>query len=306
LNNNNNTTECIMFPLFRNAWAMRLLGTTLLLATAATRANTTQAVELAMPGGVVASAWFQPGPRGPAVLLLHGFLQTRNYLTINALRGSLAEQGFTVLAPTLSLGVDRRKASLACEAIHSHTQGDDLAEIASWVAWLEAQGYRDIALLGHSHGSLQLLAYVVAEPSPAIKRLIAISLVGAEERQPTAMLLAQLQRARQRLAGGDAALGDYRLSYCNRYVATPASFTSYAGWLGERVLDGLTGLDMPVRVILGATDARMPADWPQRLEDRGVSVSVVAGAGHFFDAQHEFDLLDEVVAALEGSEPRGL
>jgi len=295
-----------MFPLFRHAWALRLLGCALFLITAAAQADTAQTVEQPMPNGTVASAWFQPGQRGPAVLLLHGFLQTRNYLTISALRGSLSEHGFTVLAPTLSLGVDRRKASLACEAIHAHTLDDDLAEIAAWVAWLEARGYRDIALLGHSHGSLQLLAYAAVNPSPVIKQLIAISLVGAEERQPPTALRAQQQRARERLAGGDAALDDYRLSYCNRYVAAPASFISYADWMSERVLDGLSGLDISVRMILGASDARMPPDWPQRLQDHGVSVAVVVGAGHFFDAQHEFDLLDEVFAALEGSNTGGL
>lgn len=272
-------------------------GVLLLLATAC-RVGQADTVELPLDSGATATAWFQPGDRDVAVLVLHGFLQTRNYLTVSALRGSLAEQGYTILAPTLSLGVDRRKASLPCEAAHVHTLADDLSEIARWVDWLEARGHRNIVLAGHSYGALQVLAYAAAEPAESVRMVIGVSLIGAEDQVDLALHRSQVARAAERVARGDIALDDYRLSYCNRFVASPSSFASYGRWDSEQVLEGLSGVSRETRVILGGGDIRLPRNWAQRLRSRGAKVSVIDGAGHFFDDRYEFDLLDEVLEAL--------
>lgn len=259
-----------------------------------------QTVSLSLPDGAQVSALYSPGKAGPAILLLHGFLQTRNYLTVRALGDNLAEKGFTVLAPTLSLDLDARQESMACEAAHVHTLDGDLAEIGLWVQWLEAQGYQDIRLLGHSHGSLQLLAYVAAGAPASVRQLIATSLIGIEQLQGGNAFAAQVELARERVAQGDVGLSDYHLSHCHRYVAAPHSFLSYAVWDSKRMLHELSQLPMAVQVILGGADARMSPGWPDQLRASRVAVSVIADAGHFFDAQHEFDLLDEVLAALDG------
>ena len=71
-----------------------------------------------MPSGIKATAFYSEGEAGkPAILLLLGFLQTRNYLTVNSLSTSLADEGFTILAPTLTLGISNRKRSLPCDAV---------------------------------------------------------------------------------------------------------------------------------------------------------------------------------------------
>lgn len=285
---------------------LRLLGAAAVLLAVADRANANDIVELPVGEGRTATASFHPGERGPAVLLLHGFLQTREYLTVSALRAGLADQGYTVLAPTLSLGIDRRKASLACEAVHTHQMADDLAEIAAWIAWLQARGHRDIALVGHSNGARQLLAYVNQEPLAAVRQVVAVGLIGAEDQNDPASHRAHLLRARRHLGASTPALDSFELSYCNRYVATPESFASYAGWDNARVLAALPGARVPVTVILGDADSRMPPAWPRRLREQGARVALVPGAGHFFHAHYEFDLLDEVIAALEGAHAREL
>ena len=96
----------------------------------------------------------------PAVLLLHGFLQTRDFPTVATLARGLRDAGYPVLSPTLSLNIPNRSQSLACEAIHRHSLDDDIGEIARWVDWLKSHGHRSIVLIGHSFGSLQLLAYL--------------------------------------------------------------------------------------------------------------------------------------------------
>jgi len=87
-----------------------------------------------MPSGIAANAEYLQGEPGrPTILMLHGFLQTHNFHTIHRLSAGLHDEGYTVLSPTLTLGIPFRKQSLACEAIHTHRLQDDHAEIAAWL-----------------------------------------------------------------------------------------------------------------------------------------------------------------------------
>lgn len=98
-------------------------------------------MSLIAPNGREATAEYRPGRSDlPAVLIVHGFLQTRAFPTVAALADGLAQAGFTVLTPTLTLNVSRRRHSLPCEAVHSHTFEMDVAEVAAWADWLERRG----------------------------------------------------------------------------------------------------------------------------------------------------------------------
>lgn len=133
---------------------------------------------LEMRPKISASAEYLAGQRDkPAVLLLHGFLQTREFPTVAALAQGLHDAGPAVLSPTLGLGIPNRRQSLACEAVHRHSLDDDVSEIARGVGWLKSRGHRSIVLAGHSFGSLQLLAYLNAQPDKTIKAYIGASLI---------------------------------------------------------------------------------------------------------------------------------
>jgi pimeloyl-ACP methyl ester carboxylesterase len=252
-----------------------------------------------LPNGYVATADYRPGQSGkPAVLVLHGFLSTRNFLTVLNLTNALADSGYTVLAPNLSLGVNMRDVSLACEAIHMHTLADDLAEIDYWITWLVRHGNKNVVLLGHSFGSLQELLYTLEYKNPAVKKLIAASLVDMESEIGAAVSQAQLTKAQALLDRNDNTLATYQVSYCKKYVAPPRAFLSYASWSKQRIVQAISKTSIPVEVILGSNDARMGAGWPEVLRSTGVSLHVIAGANHFFSNEHEFDLLDSVKASL--------
>ena len=104
--------------------------------------------QLEMRPKISASAEYLVGQRDkPAVLLLHGFLQTREFPTVATLARGMHDAGYTVLSPTLSLGIPNRRHSLACEAVHHHSLDDDVSEIARWVGWLKSRGHRSIVLV---------------------------------------------------------------------------------------------------------------------------------------------------------------
>lgn len=247
----------------------------------------------------IASAEYRPGQSSkPAVLVIHGFLSTRNFLTVLNLTTALADSGYTVLAPNLSLGVNMRDVSLACEAIHMHTLADDLAEINYWVEWLVSRGHTSIVLLGHSVGSLHGLLYTLEFKNPAVKKLIAASLVDMESVISVAVSQAQIKKAQALLKRNDNTLVAYQLSYCKKYVAPPEAFLSYASWTAQSVVRALAKTSVPVEVILGGSDSRIGTAWPDLLHRTGVNVHVIPGANHFFSNEHEFDLLDSVMASL--------
>lgn len=135
-------------------------------------------VTLEMPNRLIARADYQIGAADkPVVLILHGFLQTHDFHTAHNMADGLHDLGYNVLAPTLTLGVPYRNQSLACEAIHGHSLEDDEAEIGVWLDWLEARHQGPIILLGHSTGSVELLAYLSQHRDPRIKKLIGASII---------------------------------------------------------------------------------------------------------------------------------
>lgn len=244
-----------------------------------------------LPDGTVAGAEFHAGqPSRPAVLLLHGFLQTRHAPPISRLATALADQGYTVLSPTLSLGIDRRAQSLACEAVHAHTHDRDIAEIDFWIKWLVGKGYANIAVIGHSLGSGQLLHYLAQKPHTAVKKALLTSLI------PVRSSAQQSSRP-----AGQQALGRFTLSFCrNNYVAPRHAFQTYAETgSAARILQQIGKTQVPVEVILGGADTAMAKSWPAAVRKNGAAVRVIRNAGHFFDGDQEFDLMDSVESGLK-------
>lgn len=261
-------------------------------------ANDSSVVEAKLPSGKIVSADFHAGKSGlPAILVLHGFLQTHSFPTIASTKDALATAGYTVVAPTLSLGISRRNRSLSCEAVHLHTLDDDAAEVAFWVRWLVQKGHRRIILVGHSFGNLQLLSYLDRNPLPAVKQVLMISLTDVEVGQDRARLT---QNLRNRVARGENALTQVDFGHCKNYVSPPAALLSYLMLSQRSILDSVAKSAVPVKVIMGGEDDRMEAGWVEKLVSRGIAVRVIPGASHFFDNQYEFDLQEAVLQALSG------
>lgn len=251
-------------------------------------------VEL-LPSGKSVSADYRKGEKGkPAVLVLHGFLTTNGFSTVQVIVNDLADSGFTVLAPTLSLGINSRKASLPCDAIHTHTMESDVAEIDFWTRWLTAHGAHRIVMVGHSLGSLQLVTYVANHPDSAVKAVIATSLLNMQEYETAPMLAKDIHEAEKLQREKPVPLHSYRLVYCENYTATPDSFLSYVRWSPARVLSELKKRKVPVYAIMGGKDDRFGPAWIKQLRTTGIDVKVIDGANHFFDGGAEFDLLDAV------------
>jgi pimeloyl-ACP methyl ester carboxylesterase len=259
-----------------------------------------QVIQQTISDNLTATAELMPGTKaGKNILILHGFLQTRDFFTVRRLANTLHEEGHTVLLPTLSLGIDHRQQSLACEAIHNHSMAQDVTEISLWVDWLSRHSSGKITLIGHSIGSLQLLAYLDGTPSSQIEDAILISLIAfsqgpiaKESEQDRLKALAQQE-------SGELGLFEYPLAFCDRYASTPENYLSYLDWNAARSLATLNRLNIRTTVIYGGSDKRLGDNWLPQLRKANVKTVGISNANHFFNHQHEFDLSDTITELLE-------
>ena len=241
----------------------------------------------------------QGNPDLQPLLILHGFLQTADFFTVRRLGEALNDAGYTVLLPTLTLGINLRRQSLACEAIHSHSMTQDVAEISRWVDWLHHRTGKPVTLIGHSAGSLMLLAYLEGRADPPVSQTLMISLVPflqgpiAKERET------DRTRALQQQSIDPDAITSYPLAFCDSYVTTAGDYLSYLDWDGKKSLDSLNKLTHKPIVILGGRDQRLGSDWMPRLKQAGVEVIEIPGANHFFNNEYEFDLVDTISDLLQ-------
>lgn len=257
-------------------------------------------VALTLPNKLVARAEYRVGDAAkPAVLLIHGFLQTHDFPLIHRLTESLSGAGYTVLAPTLTLGISYRKQSLACEALNIHTQRDAMDEIDAWVKWLNARKVDSIVMMGHSFGSMEALAYAVQRRDPSIKKIIGISImegrlsvVGTEKEKQVGML-------RTLAASGSHKLVTQPFSFCQKYQASPQGLLSYLEWTPEKILREVNKSRFPITFIMGGKDDRLGPGWIEKLEKTRARVHIIKGANHFMDGEYEFDLQDLVQAELK-------
>lgn len=257
-------------------------------------------VKLKMPSGIVANANYVKGkPDKATVLLLHGFLQTHNFSTINRLFDSLSSEGYSVFSPTLTLGIPNRKKSLACEALHDHTMKDDQVEIDAWIKWLSKKGHKNIVLMGHSQGSTSLLSYLAKYKSKNVSEFIAASILEVNMSRNKTENNRFNQSLKKKIVANSRVPFTSKLSYCVKYLGTPQSFKSYQSWSTTKILKEIRKLKIPIRIIMGGSDNRIRKDWIEKLKSSKKPITVIEGANHFMDGFNEFDLLEIVLEELE-------
>lgn len=229
----------------------------------------------------------------PAILLLHGYLATNQFSLIQNLQDYFNFEGYPTLAPTLTLQIPARDNSLDCSSLHLHTLEQDLAEIEGWVKWLEAKGHKEIILVGHSAGSIQLLEYLATRPGSSIIKVILTSLLFLDPNQFN-ISKNDIERAALKILNQDTTPDTYSFIFCvNNYLATPESFLSYLSLTYDQILHNISNATTPVSVIIGSKDDRLDRpieEWVAQLQKTSDKIFVLDGANHFFSGEHEYTL----------------
>ncbi|MCF6298464.1 MAG: DUF1749 domain-containing protein [Thiomicrorhabdus sp.] len=244
----------------------------------------------------------------PAVLILHGFLTTNQFHTITSIASFLQSEGFSTLAPTLTLNISQRRSLLKCNSLHTHTLERDTIEIDYWVQWLRKQGHENIILIGHSSGSLGILEYVANQPSPSVSKAIFTSLFYLNGPE-LGILPDDVESAKMLLKNRINKPSTYHFLFCNdQYYATPQSFLSYLKLDRSYTLSALKRIKIPSYTIMGGADKRfnkVGREWLNELESTQINLIIIEGANHFFSNEYEFDLQDTILKILNTATLKG-
>jgi pimeloyl-ACP methyl ester carboxylesterase len=252
-----------------------------------------EVIQTRLPSNLMVSADYRLGsPDKPAVILVHGFLQTRLALPMSGLAQSLNDAGYTVVVPTLSEGYNLRNKTVACEAPQRHNMTTDINEVKFWVEWLAQRTQQPIVLIGHSSSANVVLKYVADHPDRRVRQAILVSVVPIRANPDE---LSRVLREPE-----STVLSSYTMAYCQRnYLSTRADYLSYAIWDEDKIIHTLSQVKVPVKVLIGSTDKVFPVGWGERLQHAFPGTEVVNGAGHFFEGTTEFELDDRVLAILK-------
>jgi len=253
-------------------------------------------ISVSLPGNITANADYRTGEsQKPVVFLLHGFMATHNLNIIQIMAEELEDQGYTVIAPTLSLNINNRRSGANCDAVHTHTMESDVQEIAWWIDWLKNKGYKDVVMAGFSTGSLQIAILLSRNTPDIIKKFVLVSpayLAGSPF--PQTEEKADIATAKNMLDKSENQLHEFHLSYCKgNFMAPPKVFLSYKEWTDTRLLEVVNKIAVPYIVIIGGEDHRFGIRLGKKFKNINSPVITISGANHFFDSPYEFDFLDQ-------------
>ena len=260
-------------------------------------------IETVLPGGALAEADYRQGnPDKPAILLIHGFLTVHNFNLIQNIASELADNGFTVLAPTLTLGISKRRTTLDCDALHLHSMDEDLKEIEWWVKWLIDNGHKKIILMGHSSGAVQIVAYANTFKHREVTKLIALSLVPLSSpmirHSPESN-----QQASNLVKKNNTEIHNFTVAYCiDNYSSPVKQYLSYAQWNSSRILKSLNALILEKTIIIGSMDTSRSDMWINDIKNTNSIVYIIEGADHFFGSGTEFELYDRIMQGIAGNQ----
>jgi len=259
-------------------------------------------INLKLPNGVIVNADYRQGAKDkPAVFLLHGFMATYNLNIIQIIAAELQDNGYSVLAPTLSLNINNRQEGANCSAVHTHTMKSDVDEISWWVNFLLAQGHKKIILSGFSTGALQVTIYLNTRKHPHIQKTILLSpayLAG----KPFSPEVEKMDRAKaiEMMTAHKKQLQKFSLSYCkSNFLAPPEVYLSYKTWTLAKLLAGIKKIATPKTIIIGGNDRRFDINLEEKLRKTNAHVISIKGSDHFFDSPYEFDLLEKFMNEIE-------
>lgn len=245
----------------------------------------------------IVADYHEGNPAQPALILLHGFLQTGRSQPMASLAANLASKGYTTLSPTMSLGINHRTQSMPCESVHTHIMDDELAEIAHWADWLYKKGHRNIVMLGFSStGNIGVMLYAASKPQH-IGKFILVSLNPLFTDPADAAKFRSAQKSSAMPMPVMSSLG-----YCKKnFAATAKTYFSYSQYNERKLLGMIAQSPAPLTIILGNNDAILPANWISKISALKSSSEIrqIAEANHFFDGTAEFDLAEEIEKLLK-------
>jgi len=242
------------------------------------------------------------------ILMLHGTLAHNKMEIMQSVSDLLKDKGYNTLRANLSYAIDKRASDmLDCTIEHRHQHADAVAELGTWMQWLQQQGATKVALLGHSRGGNQVAWYAAEKDSELLTKVITVAPATADPEKaakeyaerygkPLADIVAEAKKLVD--AGkGDSVMEVPGFVYCEKAKATAKAVLGY--YQDDARLNTpslLPKIKKPMLIVMGSED-EVVANLPAKLEgvkQDNLSVATVDGADHFFLDLYADELVDKV------------
>jgi pimeloyl-ACP methyl ester carboxylesterase len=247
--------------------------------------------------------------------MVHGTLAHNQMEIMATIQELLTDAELSSLAINLSLSVDDRRGTFACETPHAHRDSDALDEIGLWLDWLKARGAQRVVLLGHSRSGNQVARFVAERDAPQVEAVVLIApstwdadkvANGYQERFGVPLSM-RLEEARNLVAAGKpgAWLEQTGFLYCAGAKVTAATFLDYYEPDERRDTPSvLPAIRKPTIVFAGSEDTvveGLEARLSPIADGEQLKLVVMDGADHFFRDLYAEEIVEIIAENLTGS-----
>ena len=239
-------------------------------------------------------------------IILHGTRGHKNLELITLLRESLYDHGFDSISINLSYGIENREDDfLPCDIEHKHLVSDSLNEIKVWYDYSKKLGYKNINLIGHSRGGLDIINFYekLNKSDRSIIDLIFLLAPSSDNNQDhMKTYIKEYQIDIKNINDND--ITNINFLGCENAKVYGKSFKSYYyNFNTMSVTEALNITEAKTHVITASDDNIVPLTH-ERVErssniNNNVKLYSIDGADHFFRDFYFDDLLEIILDELD-------
>jgi len=243
----------------------------------------------------------------PFFLILHGTFAWHGMELPTSIQSLLEEEDYGSLAFSLSLGVNDRTGFFDCKQPIISKHGNAQQEIEQWVKYLNAQGYKNIVLVGHSRGGAQMAAYALANQKSA-KQLFLIAPMTWKQSKIARAFNKNNNKSMEDLvakikSGKLSELKQQNILHCKEANIRAQSFLSYYTSSPEKNTPSLISeTKMPTRIYLGSEDSiteNIMKQKPLFEKNSNVSHLLIDGSDHFFRDFYADEMVTDMIETMQ-------
>jgi len=239
-------------------------------------------------------------------IILHGTRGHQNLELISSLRDSLNDNGIDSLSINLSYGIKNRQNDfLPCDIEHRHTVNNSINEIKRWYEYIKQKNYKNIYLIGHSRGGLDIMSFyrdLDVNDQDLINSIFLIAPI-SDNISDHIVNYKQKDNIDINLIKNNDLL-EIDFLGCENATVTGKSFKSYYHYVDTtNLIDSLKSSLAQVYIITASDDSIAPLTHNRVKESiegkNNLELYLIDGADHFFRDFYFDDLLEIVLQKIK-------
>jgi len=243
----------------------------------------------------------------PFFLILHGTFAWHGMEIISALQENLKQENYGSLAITLSLSENNRTGFFDCTHAILSKHEDAQEELNVWLTWLEAKGYKNIHIIGHSRGGVQVAQFSL-DQTKRLNKVFLIAPLVWESKQTANSFKQKNERDLEQalktafIQPSDQLVNINQALHCENTKISNESFISYYDSRPvKNTVELLAKIKNSVYVYLGDSD-HLTSSFNQYYSNipklDNVVLKTIEDADHYFRDFATEDIVEDIISKI--------